>query len=198
MDVFTALESLIKFAVGAIIALMVLRFVISWLGVNPFSWFAYQVHRLTEPLVRPFRHTPFALHTRRDIAPLLAIILVLIVAYFLLGLLGQARSATGYMLKAMGEFAQGNPLTAVRYVLGATALALISLVITCIILEVIFSWVGFYGNWLTRMVRRVSEPVLGPFRRMIPPVLGTIDISPLIAILVLSLVSSAVRVIFLS
>ncbi len=198
MSIFDALETLIKFAVGAIIALMVLRFAISWLRVNPFSWFAYQVHRLTEPLVHPLRHTPFAMTTRHDIAPLLVIILVLIVAYFLLGLLGQVRVATGYLLEAMWAFARGHPLTAVRYALGATALVLISLLITCIILEVIFSWVGFYGNWLTRMVRRVSEPVLGPFRRMIPPVLGTIDISPLIAILVLSLVSSAVRVIFLS
>lgn len=194
--IFFWLEWLIKLAVAVVIGLMVLRGLISWLNVNPFTRFAYTIRRITEPLVDPLRRNLFALQTRRDIAPLLLILLTIIVAYFLLGLLDQIRVTMAYTLAGMGSLLSGLPVQGLRYLIGGLVFGIISVVITCIILQVIFSWVGFYGNWLSRLVIRVSEPVLGPFRRLIPP-LGVLDISPLVAIMALYLLSAAVRAIFL-
>jgi len=195
--IFYLLETGVKLAVGVVIGLMLLRGLISWLNLNPFGWFAYNVRRMTEPMVDPLRRNLFALQTRRDIAPLLLVLFVLVVGYFLLGLLGQFRQMIGYSLVGLSALAQGSPLTGARYLLGGLALGIIAVVITCIILQVIFSWVGFYGNWLSRLVTRVSEPVLNPFRRMIPPI-GALDISPIVAILILYLLSAAVGAILLS
>jgi YggT family protein len=48
-----------------------------------------------------------------------------------------------------------------------------------------------------RFLVDVTEPLLGPLRRMIPP-LGWLDISPLVAILILMLFQQAVSGILLS
>lgn len=194
---FEALEGFIKLAVAVVIGLMLLRGLISWLNLNPFGWFAYNVRRITEPMVDPLRRNLFALQSRRDIAPVLLVIFVLIVAYFLLGLLDQVRRTVGYVLLGLNDLTLGQPMQGLRYLLGGLALGVIAFVITCIILQVLFSWVGFYGNWFSRLVTRVSEPVLNPFRRMIPP-LGVLDLSPIIAIFALHLLSAAVSAVLLS
>jgi YggT family protein len=46
-------------------------------------------------------------------------------------------------------------------------------------------------NPLMRFLVRLSEPVLAPARRIIPP-LGIIDISPIIVIFILNLLQAAV------
>jgi YggT family protein len=46
-----------------------------------------------------------------------------------------------------------------------------------------------------RFIYEVTEPVLGLFRRIIPPI-GIIDISPLVAILVLEMVQNLIKYIF--
>ncbi|MBI3949172.1 MAG: YggT family protein [Acidobacteria bacterium] len=193
---FALLALLVKAAVAVIIVLMLLRGMITWFNLNPFGWFAYNVRRLTEPMVEPLRRNLFAMQARRDIAPLLLVIFVLIVAYFVLGLLDQFHQATVYAAAGLSALSQGQSFQGIRYVIGALAIGVLSVVITAIIVQVIFSWVGVWGNWLARLVNRIAEPVLMPFRRMIPP-LGVIDISPLIAIMILSLISAAVRAVIL-
>ncbi|WP_374467828.1 YggT family protein [Phenylobacterium sp.] len=72
--------------------------------------------------------------------------------------------------------------------------ALISLLIWAIIINAILSWLvafsvinvrnPFVYN-VTRFLDAVTDPVLRPFRRFVPT-LGGVDISPIIAILVLT------------
>ncbi len=193
---FGSLALLIKLAVGVIIGLMVLRGLISWFNLNPFTWFAYNVRRLTEPMVDPLRRNMFAMQSQRDIAPILLIVFALIVAYFLLGLLDQFHEVARYVSAGTLALLQGSMFQGTRMLLGALALGVIAVVITSIILQVIFSWMGVYGNWLARLCYRISEPVLAPFRRMIPP-MGFLDISPLVALIMLSILSAAVQTIIL-
>ncbi|MFB5677493.1 YggT family protein [Paenibacillus terreus] len=59
-----------------------------------------------------------------------------------------------------------------------------------IIVYVLLSWLpnareSFIGEWLGRLV----EPYLAPFRRFIPPIFGMIDISPIVALIVLNMAS---------
>jgi YggT family protein len=187
----------IKSLVGVVIGLMVLRGLISWFNLNPFGWIAYHVRMVTEPLIAPLRQNPFALHSRRDIAPILVVVFALLLGYFCLQLLGQMHTTIVALLEGMSSFSQGSVTIGLKYVFGGLVYGTIAFVVTCIILQVIFSWVGFYGNWITRLVNRVSEPVLGPFRRMIPP-LGMFDISPIIAIILLNLLAQAAQTILLS
>ncbi|RCX22843.1 YggT family protein [Fontibacillus phaseoli] len=57
-----------------------------------------------------------------------------------------------------------------------------------IFVYILMSWVpnvreSFIGELLGKLV----EPFLAPFRRFIPPLMGTIDFSPIVALLVLRL-----------
>jgi len=58
-----------------------------------------------------------------------------------------------------------------------------------IIVYVLLSWVpnareSFVGNLLAKLV----EPYLSPFRKIIPPIGGMLDISPIVALFVLQFV----------
>lgn len=61
----------------------------------------------------------------------------------------------------------------------------------CIIVYVLLSWFPMEGfiRELRDVLANFCEPYLGLFRRIIPPI-GMIDISPIIAIIVLQLVGS--------
>lgn len=63
-----------------------------------------------------------------------------------------------------------------------------------VIVRVILSWISVPSlRPLTIILHNITEPVLRPFRRLIPPrVLGGIDISPVIVILLIYFVDSAI------
>ena len=62
-----------------------------------------------------------------------------------------------------------------------------------LIAYVLMSWFPLKGAFhdLHRVLGTLVEPYLGLFRRFIPPI-GAVDISPIIAILVLGLIRSAI------
>jgi YggT family protein len=81
---------------------------------------------------------------------------------------------------------------AIVSVIGFLLSGLLSLYILCIFMRVIFSWgMVSYHNRVMRFLVDVTEPLLGPLRHMIPP-LGRMDISPLVAILILWLFQAAI------
>jgi len=65
--------------------------------------------------------------------------------------------------------------------------------IIVLIIRVLFSWVSpFPTNPVSRLAWAVTEPVLAPVRRRIPPVSG-IDLSPLVVWLVAYFLIAALR-----
>ena len=57
-----------------------------------------------------------------------------------------------------------------------------------ILLRVLFSWINLGpGNDLVRLVYQLTEPILAPLRRYIPP-FGGLDITPMVALMLLALV----------
>jgi YggT family protein len=70
--------------------------------------------------------------------------------------------------------------------------ALYALIIL-ILIRVVFSWVSPYpNNAVYRFVYQVTEPVLSPVRRRLPPISG-MDLSPLVVTLVAYFVIAALR-----
>lgn len=67
-----------------------------------------------------------------------------------------------------------------------------------IIVDVLASWLpAMRRTALAQTVRQVVEPMLAPFRRVLPPQsLGGLDLSPLFLILVLEIVQSLLRQLF--
>ena len=65
---------------------------------------------------------------------------------------------------------------------------MVNIFLFAIIIQAILSWVnpGTY-NPVSSLLQQLTEPVLGPFRRMIPPISG-MDLSPLAAIIAIVLI----------
>lgn len=80
------------------------------------------------------------------------------------------------------DFAQGFGWSLLELLLG-----LMTLYIWIIIIRALLSWVSpDPGNPLVRILVKITEPVLRPLRRLIPPhKVGGLDLSPMIAILLL-------------
>ena len=65
----------------------------------------------------------------------------------------------------------------------------VSALIWIILIRVILSWIRIdpYVNPVVRLIYEVSEVLLAPVRRLLPPV-GFLDFSPFVVILVLELI----------
>jgi uncharacterized protein YggT (Ycf19 family) len=80
----------------------------------------------------------------------------------------------------------------------ALLLVYIIMIFAHILLSLVFSFGGRipYSRWSSALIgflRDVTEPYLGLFRRVIPPI-GPVDISPILAILLLSFVGRGIIV----
>jgi YggT family protein len=62
-----------------------------------------------------------------------------------------------------------------------------------ILIRVLLTWINtdpynpVIQHPLVQILHRVTEPVLQPLRRVIPPIGGTVDISPVIALILLEI-----------
>ncbi|MDR0268916.1 YggT family protein [Paenibacillus sp.] len=62
-----------------------------------------------------------------------------------------------------------------------------------IIVYVLMSWLpNLQESFIGELLGKLVEPYLSPFRRFIPPIMGMLDISPIVAIFVLQFVQQGV------
>jgi YggT family protein len=69
---------------------------------------------------------------------------------------------------------------------------LATVLVIAIIIRALMSWIMPQdGSGLTRVLLDITEPILAPIRRVLPPVAG-IDFSPILAMILVQLVSQLV------
>jgi len=178
-------EKAVEIIIVAVIVLMIVRLIIDLMDLNPFAWTARTVRRLSDGFIIPVRGGLRGATVDPKFAPLVVILIAILLGFFLLQLLDTiAMTIAGILLSL-----QTGAMIAV---LGFILFGLLSLYILMITIRIIFSWARLsYSNRLMRFLIDTTEPLLGPLRRTIPP-LGWMDISPLVAILILWLFQQAV------
>lgn len=73
-----------------------------------------------------------------------------------------------------------------------------------ILIRVLLSWIStdpyssIFSHPLVRLLRQITDPVLAPLRRLIPPIGGTVDISPVIALFALEILRRVITSALLS
>jgi len=168
-----------------VIVLMVLRLIADGMDLNPFAWTSRTIRRLTDGLVMPVRRGLRNLTIDPKFAPLVVILIVILLGFFFLQLVGTIATTVAGILIAL----QSGAIVAV---IGFILYGLISLYILLILIRIVFSWgMVSYSNRLMRFLVDVTEPLLGPLRRIIPP-LGWMDISPIVAFIILWLFQQAI------
>lgn len=187
-SIIASLAALVWYAVVTIIfgiiALMLLRLALSYADVNPFSQLALMVRRLSDPLVNPVRSRLLGYGLDPKFSPLVTILVSILAGWFFLQLVNNVLfTINGVFISLQQE----RFVALIGYLLYGT-LAIYALFI---IMRVIFSWGVSQVNPVMRFLVRATDPVLVPFRRLIPP-LGMIDISPIIVIFLLQLFQGAI------
>ena len=67
-----------------------------------------------------------------------------------------------------------------------------------ILIRVLLSWINVnpyrptIDHPLVRLLYRITDPVLEPLRRIIPPIGGAVDITPVVALLLLEIVRQVI------
>jgi len=153
---------------GLLTGACLLRLYMQWQRVPFSNPVGGLVFALTDWLIMPLRRViPPA--GRWDVSSLVAAMLVQLVQYALLTLLLGAGSAWAWL-----------PWLALFGLLRVAVSGLIGLLIVYAVL----SWIQGGRSPLADVIARLCEPVLRPFRRVIP-LMGGFDLSPLVALVVL-------------
>lgn len=172
-------------AIVAIIALMILRLIVNAADLNPFGWPARTIRRLTDPFVMPVRRALLGFGVDPKFAPLVIILITILLGWFFLWLSEEvARTIAGLVIAI--RFA--DPVMG----LGCVIYGALSVYIVLIFMRIVFSWgMVSHSTRLMRFLVNATEPLLGPLRRIIPP-LGVMDISPIFAFIILWLFQRAI------
>lgn len=172
-----ALIYIIDTIASLVTLLLLLRFWLPWVGADFRNPMAQGILQLTSPLINPLRRVIPAIG-RIDTATVL------------LALAVQAIAVTVVLVLV------GAPLS-IRFILVSSVFELVKLSLLlftfAIIIRIVLSWVapGTY-NPATALIASLTDPVLRPFRRIVPNI-GGFDISPVIAIILLGALSILVE-----
>lgn len=169
----------------AIIGLVLLRLLANYADLNPFSWPAITIRRLTDPLIGPIRRALMGFGVEPKYAPLVTILLVILLGWFMIQLVASIANTMAGVLLSLEQRAIGP---AVGYIL----YGLLAVYTLLVFIRIIFGWgMVSYSNRIMRFLVNATEPLLGPLRRMVPPV-GRFDISPIVAFIILWLFQAAI------
>jgi YggT family protein len=164
---------------------MIIRLITDAMDLNPFAWTSRTVRRLSDGFVMPVRGSLRQVGVEPKFAPLVVILLVIVLGYFIGWLAGTIGET---IVGVLDSIRRGAVITAVGYII----FGLLSIYLIFIFARVVFSWGQIsYRNRVMRFLINTTEPLLGPLRRMLPP-LGWIDISPIVATIIILFLRAAV------
>jgi YggT family protein len=158
---------LVQVLFGAYILVVLLRFLLQWFRADFYNPISQFIVKVTTPVLHPLR---------RIIPGVGGIDFSSIVLMWAL----KTVELTLTLLIASGSF---HPLGALLWSIPALIALLINIFIFAILIQVIISWVnpGAY-NPATSLLYSLTEPLLRPARRLIPPI-GGLDLSPMLVMI---------------
>lgn len=186
---FDTLLGVLRVVVFVVATAALVVFTIDWLvrtrRVSPFGPVARFFRRVVDPLIVPIEHRVVRAGGLPSSAPWWALIAVVIGGLVVLALLEFIRGQIEFAARAGTAGARGVIAVLVTWTFGILQLALI--------VRVISTWVRLseYSKWI-RWTIPLTEWMLRPLRNVIPPLAGTIDLSPLVAWLLLALMERVI------
>lgn len=157
------------------LVLCVLDWLVRTRRINPFSAVARFTRRTIDPLLAPIERRVLRAGGVPSNAPWWALAAVVIGGILVLSLV---QFVGGWAIGLAGAL-QSGPRGMLVFLVGA-AFGVLQL---AIMVRVLASWIPTlspYSPWV-RWAYVLSEPILAPLRRIVPPIGGSIDITPILA-----------------
>jgi len=163
-------------------AICVLDWAVRTRKISPFNAIARFCRSTVDPIIAPVERSVVRAGGTPAAAPLWALAVIVIGGILLLTLLDMVRLEVVKTIIASNEGAAG-----IYHLLVSWTFTILK---TAIVVRVISSWLPIspYSKWV-RWSYQLSEPMLAPLRRFVP-VLGGLDITPILAYILLSIIES--------
>ena len=150
--------------------------------INAFGGLARFARRL-DPLIAPVERRVVRFGGTHANAPWWALLAVLLIGAATLGVVGYLRDVLSSIYYAMDQGPRGIARLVIASLFMVMQLALVA--------RVIMSWIGGTYSRLGQLAYKFTEWFLGPLRGVLPSI-GMVDISPMVAYFVLSLIRGVV------
>lgn len=173
------------------LAFMILRLTFNYADPNPFGAvgrFGFKIRKLTEKWVYPAARFLATFRVDTRLAPLVSIFIGLVLTYFASSIIGN----TFYVIDGLtAGIATGNPKMFIGFIL----YGLLSILVLFIFIRFLSQWFVFTRKTFLGFVMRVTDPIMLPVQKLIPPI-GMFDISAMIVLILIGLLQSVVLNIF--
>ncbi len=173
------------------LAFMAFRLVFNYADPNPFGKvgrFGFKIRKLTEKWVYPSARflANFRVDTR--LAPLVTLFLGLVFTFFASGII----ESTFFIIDGLRcGISLGDPKLFIGFVL----YGILSALVLFIFIRFLSQWFVFNRKTFLGFVMRVTDPIILPAQRLIPPI-GMFDISAMIVLILIGLIQSVVANVF--
>lgn len=155
---------LVQTIVGMYAFIVMLRFLLQWVRADFYNPVSQFVVKVTTPILRPLRQVIPGV-AGMDIAALVLAWLV---------------KTLELTIVALMVLPDANPLWAFIWALPALVSLIINILLFAVLIRVILSWVNPDPyHPVAGLLEKLTEPVMGPARRMLPPIAG-LDLSPVL------------------
>src|SRR5687767_4596915 len=162
------IEWIVVALILAVIGLMIIRLIANAMDLNPFTWLSSTIRRLSDPFIMPMRRGLMGFGIDPKYSPLVVILITILLGFFVLQFTGTLAYTAGGILRSI----QNRSMISV---LGFFIYGAVSIYMLLIFVRIVFSWgMVSYKNRLMKFLVDTTEPLLGPLRRIIPP-LGMMD-----------------------
>ncbi|MFN0279528.1 MAG: YggT family protein [Pyrinomonadaceae bacterium] len=176
---------------GVFLGMLILRMIFNYTDPNPFGKvgrFGFKVRKATERWVYPAARFFAMYRINTKFAPLLTMFIGLVITYFFTQIVGN----TFFVIDGLtAGVLTGNPKAVVGFIL----YGLLSILVLFIFIRFLASWFVFTRKTFLGFVMKVTDPIMLPVQRLIPPV-GMFDISAMIVLLLISFLQVIVLNIF--
>ena len=191
LEIYPFIQQFVVIALLIFVAALILRLIFNFSDPNPFGkvgWLSYKLKKLTDRFVYPAATLLSRFRVNTRYAPLVTIFMAAVLAYFSLQIIHN----TFFVVDGLTLSARtGN----VKALIGFLLYGAISVFILFIFVRFISTWLVFTRNTFLGFVQRVTDPVLLPVQRLIPPI-GMFDISAMLILLLLNFLQSIILGIF--
>lgn len=165
------LSFLVQILFGFYIMIVILRFLLQLFKADFYNPISQFIVKLTSPVLTPIRRVIPGIAGLDISSLLLAWALMTLELMLIYAIAGAGMQLVASLLLAIPELVD----------------LIINIFLFSIIIQVILSWLGQVGyNPAASLIYSITEPLLGPARRLIKPI-GGLDLSPMLAMVGLTL-----------
>ncbi len=161
-------DTLFSLYIGAVL----IRFLLALARANFYNPLSQFLVKITNPVLVPMRRFIPAIGKLDTAAVVLALGLMIAKVFLLLGMQGGSADIVSVLAYSVIELLR----------------TVIHIYIFAMIIQAVLSWVGnSYGNPMADILYSLTDPILRPIRNIVPTI-GMVDLSPMVAILLLYVV----------